>query len=203
MKRFFTNLVLFTSMSIAFSGFTACTNNTTSPSNVSVDGINKTSAETKNNNYPPAPSAIMQAELRDLDGNTFKLEDKKGKVVLVNLWAIWCGPCVAEMPEFARMQDQYRDKGFEVIGLNTGTQDGEEETAEKIKSFAEKLKINYQMGYGNEEIFDEFDKKTRLGGIPQSMLLNREGQMTLIVGGGGSRVLNQIKEAVEKTVNEQ
>ncbi len=59
------------------------------------------------------------------------------------------------------------------------------------------------MGYGTEEIFDEFDKKTRLGGIPQSMLLNREGQMTLIVGGGGSRVLNQIKEAVEKTVNEQ
>ena len=79
MKRFFTNLVLFMSMSIAFSSFTACTNNTTSPSNVSVDGNNKTSAETKNNNYPPAPSAIMQAELKDLDGNTFKLEDKKGR----------------------------------------------------------------------------------------------------------------------------
>ena len=202
MKRFFTSLVLFTLISIVFSGLTACTNNTTSPSNVSVDGNNKTLTETNNNFYPPAPSVIMQTELKDLDGNTFKLEDKKGKVVLVNLWAIWCGPCVAEMPEFARMQDQYRDKGFEVVGLNTGTQDGEEESAENINSFVEKRKINYQMGYGTEEIFDEFDKKTRLGGIPQSMLLNREGQMTLIVGGGGSRVLNQIKEAVEKTVNE-
>lgn len=202
MKRFFTNFILLTALSIVFVSFTACTKTTTSLSNAAIDGNNETSAEVKNSNYPPAPSAIMKAEIKDLDGNTFKLEDKKGKVVLINLWAIWCGPCVAEMPEFARLQEQFRDKGFEVIGLNTGTQDGAEESAENIRSFVEKRKIGYQMGYGTDEIFAEFDKKTRLGGIPQTMLLNREGQMTLIVGGGGSRVLNQIKETVEKTVNE-
>ena len=188
-------------MSIAFSGLTACTS-TTIPSNVSIDGNSQTSTATKNNNYPPAPSAIMQAEIKDLDGNTFKLEDKKGKVLLVNLWAIWCGPCVAEMPTFTEMQQQYKDKGFEAIGLNTGTPDGEVETAEEIKSFLEKRKINYQMGYSTDEIFIEFDKKTRIGGIPQTMVINRQGQMTFVIGGGGSRALNKIKEAVEITINE-
>lgn len=201
MKRFSANLVLFTVISIAFSGLTACTK-TTSPANVSVDASNQTSTETKKSNYPPAPSAIMQADIKDLDGNTFKLEDKKGKVILVNLWAIWCGPCVAEMPEFERMQEEYKDKGFEVIGLNTGTEDGEEEPAENIKSFVERKKINYRMAYGDDKIFSEFDKKTRIGGIPQTMVITRDGQMAYIAGGGGSRIVGKIKEAVEKAVNE-
>lgn len=201
MKRFLTNLVLLTATSIAFSGLTACTN-TTSPANVSIAGGNRTSTDAKNNNFPPAPSAIMQADIKDLDGNTFKLEDKKGTVVLVNLWAIWCGPCVAEMPEFARLQEEYRDKGFEVIGLNTGTQDGEEEPAENIKSFIERKKINYTIAYGDDKIYGEFDKKTRIGGIPQSMVINREGQMIYIAGGGGRQIVSQIKEAVEKAVNQ-
>lgn len=206
MKRFLTNLVLLTAITVAFSNLTACTKTTNpaniSAANVSADGTKQTAAETKNSNYPPAPSAIMQAEIKDLDGNTFKLEDKKGKVVLVNLWAIWCGPCVAEMPEFSRMQEEYKDKGFEVIGLNTGTQDGEEEPAENIKSFVEQRKINYQMAYGDDKIFGEFDKKTRVGGIPQSMVISRDGQMAYIAGGGGSHIVGKIKEAVEKAVNE-
>ena len=202
MKRFFTNLVLFTVLSVAFSGLAACTKTATNASNISAGENNQNTTETKNNNYPPAPSAVVQTEIKDLDGNTFKIEDKKGKVVLVNLWAIWCRPCVAEMPEFVKLQDQYKDKGFEVIGLNTGTYEGQEESTENIKRFVEQRKINYLIAHGDDKIFSEFDKRTHVGGIPQSMVINREGQMSFLVGGGGPRVVSQIKEAVENAVNE-
>jgi thiol-disulfide isomerase/thioredoxin len=197
MKRFFTNLVLFTILSIAFSGFTACTSNTTSPSNVSGDLNSQTSTETKNDNYPPVPSGILQAEIRDLDGNTYKLEDKKGKVVLVDLWATWCGPCVAAMPELVALQEKYKDKNFEIIGL-----DIDEETPEQIKAFAQTKNLNYPLGYADDKLEYEFYKVTRLQAIPQSILINRNGKMVGIFPGGGSTVMAKIKNAVEKAVNE-
>ena len=193
MKRFFTNLVLFTAMTVAFSGLTACTNTATTN-----DGSTETSKATQNSNYPPAPSAIMQADIKDLDGNTFKLEDKKGKVVLVDLWATWCGPCRDAMPDLVALQDKYRDKNFEIIGLDTD----EEETPDQIKAFAQKQKLNYQLGYADAKMMSEFIKVTRLQGIPQSILINGDGRMVGIFPGGGKRVMAQIQETVEKTVNE-
>jgi thiol-disulfide isomerase/thioredoxin len=193
MKRFFTNLVLFTAMSVAFSGLTACTNTATTEI-----GSAETSKATQNSNYPPAPAAIMQADIKDLDGNSFKLEDKKGKVVLVDLWATWCGPCRDAMPDLIALQDKYRDKNFEVIGLDTD----EDETPEQIKAFAQAKKLNYQLGYADAKMMSEFIKVTRLQGIPQSILINRDGRMVGIFPGGGNRVMAQIKETVEKTVNE-
>ncbi len=189
MKSFFTNLFLFAALSVVLSGFTACTNNTTNSSNASGD--------TQNNEYPPAPAGILQSEIKDLEGNSFKIEDKKGKVVLINLWATWCGPCRAEMPDLIEMQDKYRDKNFEVVGLNT-----DDETLEEIKAFAEKMKLNYQLGYADGELLGEFVKITRMNGIPQSILINRDGRMTGVFAGGGKRVIGEIKETVDKTVNE-
>lgn len=180
-------------MSIAFSGLTACTNTATTE-----NGSTETSKATQNSNYPPAPAAIMQADIKDLDGNSFKLEDKKGKVVLVDLWATWCGPCVEAMPDLIELQDKYRDKNFEVIGLDTD----EEETPDYIKAFARKKNLNYQLGYADAKMMSEFIKVTRLQGIPQSILINRDGRMVGIFPGGGKRVMAQIKETVEKTVNE-
>ena len=183
MKRFFTNLVLFTAMSVAFSGLTSCTNTATTE-----NGSAETSKATQNSNYPPAPSAIMQADIKDLDGNTFKLEDKKGKVVLVDLWATWCGPCRDAMPDLIALQDKYKDKNFEIIGLDTD----EEETPEQIKAFAQAKKLNYQLGYADAKMMSEFIKVTRLQGIPQSILINRDGRMVGIFPGGGKRVMAQI-----------
>lgn len=193
MKKNFTNLVLFTAMSVAFSALTACTSTA-----ITQNGSAETSKAARNSNYPPAPSAIMQADIKDLDGNTFRLEDKKGKVMLVDLWATWCGPCVEAMPDLIELQDKYRDKNFEVIGLDTD----EEETPDYIKAFARKKNLNYQLGYADAKMMSEFVKVTRLQGIPQSILINRDGQMVGIFPGGGKRVMAQIQETVEKTVNE-
>lgn len=201
MKNLFTNIVLLVALSIAFSGFTACTN-TASTQKGSIDNTAKPSADknttaTKSGEFPPAPAGIIQADIKALEGANFKLADKKGKILLVNMWATWCGPCIAEMPHLIEMQDKYRDQGFEVIGLNQS-----DEPADLIKSFATKQNLNYQLGWSDSALYAEFVKITRLNAIPQTLLINREGQMTGIFTGGGNTVITKMKETVEKTVNQ-
>lgn len=201
MKNLFTNIVLLAALSIAFSTLTACTNTASTQKgpadNTAAPSANKDTTVTEKGNFPPAPAGIIQANIKTLEGSTFKLSDKKGKVVLVNMWATWCGPCINEMPHLVEMQDKYRDQGFEVIGLNQ-----DDEDAELIKSFAAKQKLNYQLGWSDGALYSEFVKITKLAGIPQTILINREGQMTGVFAGGGNTVITKMKETVEKTVNQ-
>ncbi len=201
MKNIFKNAVLFIGLSIALSSFLACTKtattekqqvDTTAPS-----ASEKNASEAKNNDFPPAPAAVSQAEIKTLDGGTFKIEDKKGKVVLLNLWATWCGPCRAEMPELIELQDKYRDKDFEIVGL-----DSDDESAEEIKDFADKMKLNYTIAWADSKLMNELLKISKFSGIPQSYLIDREGKLRGVFTGGGPKVLGQLKETTEKVVNE-
>ncbi len=200
MKVFFTNIALFIVLSLAFSALTACTSTQTAPvldNSVASNTTTDAPSDKKKINYPPAPSAIMQADIKLLDDTTFKLQDKKGKVLLVNLWATWCGPCISEMPHLVEMQDKFKDKGFEIIGL-----DIDPESKEDIDAFAVKQKLNYQLGWADGKLMNEFVKITRLQGIPQSLLINREGQLTGVFTGGNPKVIAQMKVTVEKIVSE-
>jgi thiol-disulfide isomerase/thioredoxin len=200
MKVLFKNLGLFIVLSLAFSALTSsCTNTPIVPGDETTTTSNTTDApnDKKKINYPPAPSALMQADIKSLDGTSFKLQDKKGKVVLVNLWATWCGPCIAEMPHLNEMQEKYKDKGFEVIGLDT-----DDETKDQIDAFAAKQKLNYQLGWADGKVMNEFVKITALQAIPQSILINRDGQLTGVFKGGGGKTVSIMKETVEKIVNE-
>ena len=210
MKNLLKNTALFVVLSIAFSSLTACNNSSSANgqkgpvievgSNASnsagkSDSANTTSGETGENPYPPAPEAILATENKDLEGNVLKFADFKGKVVLINLWATWCGPCRAEMPHLIEMQEKYKDKGFEVVGL-----DVDEESVEEINTFAKEMKLNYKLGYADQKTVSAFIKLTKLSGIPQTILINRDGRMTGIFSGGGQKVIGQMKEAVDKTM---
>ena len=195
MKVLVTNLVLFIILIFAFS----CTSTkTTSLDNVNAPAnLPDAPPEKKKVNYPPAPSAIMTADIKNLDGTTFKLQDKKGKVVLINAWATWCRPCIEEMPSIVELQNKFKDKGFEVIGLNS-----DNEPKDAIEGFVAKQKLNYQIAWADEAFMTEMIKVSRLQGIPQSLLINREGQLTGVFTGGGAATVNKLKETVEKIVNE-
>lgn len=204
MKNTFANIIIFAALSVALSSFTACNTASTQQKGTAVEvasngsnGANTGTEQVKSSNYPPAPVAIMQSEIKDLAGKTFKIEDKKGKVVLINLWATWCGPCRAEMPELVAMQEKYKDKDFEVLGLNV-----DEESVEAVKSFGEQMKLNYFLGYADDKLVGAFTKLSKQSGIPQSVLINRDGQTTGVFFGAGAKVINGMKEAVDKTVNE-
>ena len=202
MKYLLKNISVFVVLSFLLSGFAACTKTTSSTQTAAGENTNSTAAKSDGGSeFPPAPSALMQSQIKDVDGNVFKLEDKKGKVVLVNLWGIWCGPCIAEMPELIALQEKYKDKDFEIIGLNVGNNEGEPEPAENIKSFAEKKNLNYTLGYADTTFFGNMAKVTKMGGVPQSILIDREGRLNGTFPGVSARLIEQLKDSVEKAVN--
>jgi thiol-disulfide isomerase/thioredoxin len=189
-------VVLILVLSIFISIISACsgTNATSAPDS---EKNGKPAPETKKNDYPPAPTALMQATLNHVNGNTVKLEDYRGKVLVVNVWATWCGPCRQEIPELIELQTKHQAKGFEVIGLNLD----ENEDAEMIKDFAKEFEINYDLLRGDSELFKEFYQISKRDAIPQSFLIDREGKLLGVFVGGGP-ALKKLISSVEKVVGE-
>lgn len=205
MKNIVTNTFLFLIFTVVFSLLTSCSNSADSANqteNEAVPPVNtesneNTQAKKDNSEYPKIPSALATKEIKKIDDSTFKLEDKKGNVVLLNLWATWCGPCRGEMPHLVKMEDEYKEKNFEIIGLNT-----DDESVEDINKFAEQMKLNYQMAYADGEMMREFLNISKFQGIPQSFLIDRDGRLRGVFLGGSPKVIGTMKETVEKVVNE-
>ncbi len=157
---------------------------------------------TKPSAYPPLSSELANGEFELLDGSLSKIADRKGKVVLLNLWATWCGPCRGEIPHLVEMQDKYRDKGFTVVGLDIGFSEGGQEEVADIKRFAEKFKINYELARDINDLDIKFNNLAKFNGVPQSYLIDREGRLRAIFLGGGDSQIDKMKSSVEKIVNE-
>lgn len=107
--------------------------------------------------------------LPDLEGKAVKLSAFRGKVVLLNFWATWCGPCKAEIPGFVELQAQYKND-LVIVGLSV------DDPADKAKAFAQQYKVNYPMvlGLGHDEIQDAYGP---IYGIPASFLISRDGKV--------------------------
>lgn len=162
----------------------------------SVAGTNDSSGASSG--YPLLPRAVLDAEVKNLDGTTFKISDKRGKVIILNLWATWCAPCRAEMPTLVRLQDKYREKGLEIIGLNTE----ESDTREKIERFAGEMKLNYTLVWADLQLQNELVKLSQFPGIPQSFLVDRDGRLRGIFKGGGEKELAKLEEFVDRVTSE-
>jgi len=113
----------------------------------------------------PAP----EFTLKDADGKLVRISDSKGKVVLLDFWATWCGPCKIEIPWFMELQRKNKDRGFEVLGVAM-----DDDGWEAVKPFAARLGINYRLVIGNDSV------GTMYGGVealPTTFLIDREGRI--------------------------
>ncbi|MEP7074650.1 MAG: TlpA disulfide reductase family protein [Acidobacteriota bacterium] len=199
MKEIVLNLALLAVLSIAFSSLTGCGGANTAqqdPPSTPIAPSNQTT--TKASDYPPVSAGIAKGAIKNLDGTTFTVEDKKGKVLLLNLWATWCGPCRSEMPTLVKMQNDYRDKNFEIIGLNT-----DDEPASVINIFKDQMKLNYTLVWSDAQLQGELLKVSKFGGIPQSFLIDREGRLRSVFTGANANKVQEMAEIVGKVVNEQ
>ena len=117
----------------------------------------------------PKP-ANFDFKMKDVDGNEVSLSSYKGKVVLLNFWATWCGPCKAEIPGFVRLQEKYRDQGLVIVGYSV------DDTAEKAKAYAAEYKMNYPilLGEGREDVQDAYGP---IWGIPASFIISKDGKV--------------------------
>lgn len=161
------------------------------------------SSKTDPSQFPSLSEKIANAEFEMLDGTLSRIADRKGKIVLINLWATWCGPCRQEMPHLVEMQEEHREKGFQVLGLNVGDQgSGDPEPLETITAFTDRIKVNYELARIPGSLTEEFSRMTKFYGVPQTVLIDREGRLRGVFLGGGARVINSMKQSVEKVVNE-
>jgi thiol-disulfide isomerase/thioredoxin len=197
MKVFFANLVLFLFLAVVFSG---CSGSSTKEAETGENTVSTdpNSSETKaKSEYPALPEKVAQADMGSLDGSTSKIADRKGKVLLLNMWATWCGFCREEMPVLVRMQDEHRDAGFEIIGLNV-----DDESADEINQFAEKMKLNYTLAWSDTKMTNELLKVSKFQGIPPSFLVDREGNLRGDFTGADPRNLKKMEKLVADLVAE-
>ncbi len=148
--------------------------------------------------YPKLTSAVATAEIKGLDGSTYTINDKQGKILLLNLWATWCGPCRSEMPALVRMQEKHGPQGFEVIGLNT-----DEEEIQVINDFAAELKLNYPIAYADTALQSSMLKISKFPGIPQSFLVDRQGRLRGVFRGANPADIAKMEQVVAKLVSEE
>ena len=114
------------------------------------------------------PEAAPDFKLAGLDGKPLTLADSRGKVVLLNFWATWCGPCQAEIPDLIELQQKYKDQ-LQVIGLIV-----DEDDASVVKSVVAETRINYPVAMTSPEV------RTQYGGIaalPTSFVLDTQGRV--------------------------
>jgi len=131
--------------------------------------------------------------LESLEGKTMRLSDFRGKAVLLNFWATWCGPCKIEMPWFVELQQKYGSQGLQVVGVAM-----DDASKEDIAKFAKEMGVNYPVLIGKEAVGDSY------GGIPalpETFFIGRDGKVVdKILGLRGKA---EIEDAIKKALNTQ
>ena len=118
---------------------------------------------------PESKPAVLDMTLKDMNGADVHLASFKGKVLLINFWATWCGPCKAEIPDLVALQKQY-GKDLQVLGISV------DDDAKDMLPYAESFQMNYPVLVGKER--DDVDKAYGpFLGIPQSYVIGRDGKI--------------------------
>jgi thiol-disulfide isomerase/thioredoxin len=137
----------------------------------------------------PAPDFTLER----LDGGSLKLSDLRGKAVLLNFWATWCGPCKIETPWLVELQKQYASQGLQVVGVAM-----DDSGKEDIEKFAKDMGVNYPVVLGKEAVGEEY------GGVPalpESFFIGRDGKIVDRIIGLKGR--GDIEDSIKKALKTQ
>lgn len=117
-----------------------------------------------------AKPANLNFTLKDIENKDVKLSTLKGKVILLDFWATWCGPCKIEIPWFVEFQQKYGKSGLQVVGVSV------DDTLAKLKPYVMQMKMNYPVlqGLGHDDMQDAFGP---MFGIPVTAIISRDGKI--------------------------
>ncbi len=134
----------------------------------------------------------LDFHLKDLDDKPLSLDQFKGKVVLVDFWGTWCGPCREAIPGLVQLYQKNRRRGFEVVGLDYEQGAPDPETARTyVKRFVQDSRIPYRIAMVDES----FVRKLNVQAYPTTVLVDRSGKPRLLFSGGGPEALDAIDAA--------
>ncbi|MDP6859908.1 MAG: redoxin domain-containing protein [Verrucomicrobiales bacterium] len=121
----------------------------------------------------PGVGEVMELKFTSLAGKEIDLADMKGKVVLIDCWATWCGPCIAELPNVRKAYEDYHDKGFEIIGISLDKAKDEA----KLKSFVKDKNMPWPQAFDGKGWDNVLAKQYGITSIPATFLVGKEGKI--------------------------
>ncbi len=122
-----------------------------------------------------------------LGGRKFHLADNKGKVIVLDFWATWCGPCLQAMPQIDKVTHEFADKGVQLVAVNL------QESPDKITALLERVKLSPTVALDRDGVVAE---RYAAHAIPQTVVIDREGKVTRLFVGGGPHLGDQLREAL-------
>ena len=132
--------------------------------------------------------------LKTLDGQEITLSQLKGKTVLLDFWATWCGPCRESIPHLIQLYNNYRENGFELIGMDVGESD-----LEAVRRFVKSMDIPYPIVVAPDDVA----KRYRVSGIPATVLIDREGNIRERMAGFNSTIAQELTRKVAELTSEK
>ncbi len=119
--------------------------------------------------FGQAASKAPNFSLKMSDGKTIELKKLQGRVVVVNFWATWCGPCKAEIPGFLEVYQQYKSKGLEIVGISL-----DQEGWKPVKPFIDRYKITYPVVVGDAKLAEAYGG---IDAIPTTFIVDKKGNI--------------------------
>lgn len=132
--------------------------------------------------------------LQDFEGKKIASDELKGKILLLDFWATWCGPCISEVPMLNKLQEKYADQGLKVIGVTMAS--GE---AKEVKPIVGRVKMKYTVLMGDDDQAYDFN----IIGFPTTYLVTRDLKIFRKYIGASSRKAAQIESDIQKLLDEK
>ena len=143
------------------------------------------------------PDSLLSRELKALDKGSFRLADFDGKVIVVNVWASWCGPCRREVPDYEKVRKEYAGREVEFIALTT---EDPIEARNQVQKFVRDFNFGFRIGWA-----DPATARTLMNGrnsIPQTVVVDKHGQITSHWRGySQAESRDRLKQAIEKALS--
>lgn len=157
---------------IAAFGASSCNSNDPDVTPGKRTTVTKPAPPTVAETIPTVPAVVLDTVMKSTNGDPIKLSNYSGKVLLVNLWATWCGPCRRETPELVKLYKEYQERGVQMIGLST---EDPVASAQSVHDFVEEYNVGYPVGWATRDVAIALMQGR--GSIPQSFIIGRDGRI--------------------------
>lgn len=142
------------------------------------------------------PQGILEREIESIDKSTFRLADFNGKVIVLNLWATWCGPCRREVPDYEKVRKEFAGREVEFIGLST-----EDPVAARtrVQKFARDFNFGFRLGWADQETAETLMNGRNV--IPQTLVIAPDGHIVNHWRGYSSETSrDRLRDSIEKAL---